>query len=57
MASLPEPCLIFDDAYLCSGPAPSQIGDANCDLVDLVVLRRYLAGKTPGIAQVCSAVQ
>src|SRR5258706_4526265 len=35
----------------------SVIGDANCDLVDLVVLRRYLAGKTPGIAQVCSAVQ
>ena len=34
----------------------SVIGDASCDLVDLVVLRRYLAAKTPGIAQVCSAV-
>ncbi len=34
----------------------SVIGDANCDLVDLSVLRRYLAGRTPGIAQVCSAV-
>jgi hypothetical protein len=35
----------------------SVIGDSGCDLVDLTVLRRYLAGKAPGIAQVCSAVQ
>ena len=33
----------------------SVIGDATCNLVDLVVLRRYLAGRAPGIAQVCSA--
>jgi hypothetical protein len=34
----------------------SVIGDASCDLADLTVLRRYLAGRAPGIAQVCSAV-
>jgi glucose/arabinose dehydrogenase len=33
----------------------SVIGDATCDLVDLVVLRRYLAGRAPGIDAVCPA--
>ena len=33
----------------------SVTGDAACDVADLTVLRRYLAGKAPGIAAVCSA--
>jgi glucose/arabinose dehydrogenase len=33
----------------------SVIGDTTCDLVDLVVLRRYLAARAPGVWPVCSA--
>jgi hypothetical protein len=33
----------------------SVIGDPACDLVDLVVLRRYLAARAPGVYPVCTA--
>jgi hypothetical protein len=34
----------------------SSIGGAECDVADLSVLRRYLAGLAPGPAEVCPAV-
>jgi glucose/arabinose dehydrogenase len=33
----------------------SVIDDADCDIVDLTVLRRYVAGRAPGPAPVCPA--
>lgn len=33
----------------------STIGDADCDIADVTVLRRYLAGRAPGPAPVCPA--
>jgi glucose/arabinose dehydrogenase len=35
----------------------STIGDTACDVADLTVLRRYLAGKAPGPMPVCPAAQ
>ena len=35
----------------------SVIGDTACDIADLTVLRRYLAGKAPGPMPVCPAAQ
>ena len=35
----------------------SMIGGTECDVADLTVLRRYLAGRAPGPAPVCPAAQ
>ena len=41
----------------CNVRGPADAGVTDCDLVDLVAIERALAGRPPGVQQVCSPAQ